>query len=190
MEIKASPASTEPDLDERGVRPGVQYNPGGKSTKPADREPVFYTVEDENATSFNKVKQHSIPVPQPNGKVQNKTFTFRPGEPLKMLQEHALLFLDISPAFKVRNSLGQLVRPRKFSKGETRTVTLKPHEVVVPVTHVLKGVLHEMARMIPGGAERFTKDEGFYKRHELEEFIISGGKVEDDDGPLDTVVAA
>lgn len=151
----------------------------------------MYTVEDTNATHFRTTKQHEIAIPQPNGKVQLKTYSFGPGERVQMLQDTALLFLDVSPAFRVRNSLGQIVRPRKFGKGESRTVTLKPHEVAVPVTHVLKGVLYEMCKIIPGGRDRFTKEEGYYKREELEEFIISGGKVEEDErgDPIDTAAA-
>lgn len=162
----------------------------GSVTKP--REMVFYTVEDMNASLFRKKKEHSIAIPQMNGKIQLRPFIFEPGKPVRMAQDTALLFLDIAPSFRVRNSLGQIVRPRKFGKGDSRTVTLRPHEVVVSVTQVLKPVLHEMARALPGGSDRFTKDTGYYERTELEEFVVSGGRVdEDEDGnPLDTVVAA
>lgn len=145
-----------------------------------------------NATQFRKVKEHLIPLPQPNGKVQLKPFTFKPGMALKMPQEVALLFLDVAPSFRVRNTRGQIVKPRKFGKGEDRNVTLKPHEVAVSVTQVLKPVLYDMAKAMPGGAERFTKEAGIYSREELEEFVISGGKVDDDDeiANLDTTAAA
>lgn len=160
----------------------------------APRAPVEYTVEDQNATKFRKAKEHSIGIPQPNNKLQYKTFKFLPGKAVAMPQEIALLFLDVAPTFIVKNSLGQVVRPRKFSDGAPRTVTLRPHEVAVSVTQVLKPVLYEMARNMPGGAEKFPAGhDGEVSRQVLEEFIISGGAVElDDDGfpMLDTASAA
>jgi len=158
---------------------------------PNKRGDVTYTVEDLNATQFRKVKEHAIQVPQPNGKIQVKAFKFKPGEPTEMAQDLALLFLDISPSFRVRNSNGQIVRARKFGGGSERIVTLKPHEVVVSVTQVLKPVLYDMARAMPGGSEVFPDDVGHVSREQLEEFVISGGKVaEDDDVMLLDVAAA
>lgn len=148
-----------------------------------ERAPVEYTVEDLNATKFRVPKEHQLAIPQENGKYQLKTLKFLPGKAYKMPQEHALLFLDISPDFRVRNSTGQIVRPRKFSEGESRNVTLKPHEVVVSVTQVVKEVLWDMAAGMPGGREKFPKGPGHYARTDLEEFVISGGVVkEDSDG--------
>lgn len=182
--------SSPPPRTER--LPAENPNKYGVPAKRVEREQVFYTVEDTNATQFRKAKEHQIMIPQPNGKQQPKTFVFKPGEATKMLQETALLFLDVSPAFRVRNSKGQIVRPRKFSKGEERTVTLKPHELVVSVTQVRKEVLWDLARTMPGGQDKFGKGEGFYPREDLEEFVISGGKVEEDDdgNPLLDVAAA
>lgn len=182
-------------LDSKTSSPSTRAENPHKYGIPAartQREQVMYTVEDMNATNHQKVKVHEIMIPMPNGKKQPKKYTFQPGKPTQMLQETALLFLDVSPSFRVRNSKGQIVRPRKFSKGETRTVTLKPHELVVSVTQVRKEVLYDLARTMPGGSDRFAKGEGHYPREDLEEFVISGGKVEEDDegNPLDMVDAA
>lgn len=152
--------------------------------------PVFYTVEDANATRIGKAKKHSVAVLQDNGKKQLISHEFKPGVPLRMPQELALIYLEIDKSFIVRNSLNQIVRARKFSEGSARTVTLKPHQVVVSVTQVLKPVLLGMARGLPGGEEKFTQEEGMYPREELEEFIISGGVApESEDEQLDTVAA-
>lgn len=167
--------------------PGWGINPPAQK----ERDEVVYTVEDTNAGLFHKKKVHTIAIPQANGKFQHKEFSFAPNERKKMSQETALLFLDISSAFRVRNSKDQIVRPRRSGKGEgERTVTLKQHELVVPVTAVLKEALYDIARNLPGGESRFT-DWAKTNREDLEEFIISGGLIdEDEDGlPIDTVAA-
>lgn len=152
---------------------------------------IQYTVEDLNATQFNKKKRHEIAVPQPSGKLQIHKFEFHPGRPTKMPQEIALLFLDIAPTFRVRNSRGQIVRPRKFGSGTDRTVVLRPHELAVPVTGVLKEYLHEIARAMPGGLEKVPADNRDISRQDLEEFVISGGATaeEDEADMMDTVAA-
>lgn len=150
-----------------------------------------YFVEDTDTTTYRMEKTHEVNVPQSNGKLQLKSFTFKPGKRLPLPQDIALLFLDISPNFKVRNSRGQVVRPRKLADGEYRTVQLRPDEVVVSVTQVLKPVLLEMARNMPGGEERFSTQPGDINRIDIEEFIITGGVLgeDEDDSLIDTVVA-
>lgn len=164
---------------------------GGPPQPVRAKSDVKYTVEDMNATQYRKAKEHTIAIPQPNGKIQHATFKFLPGARKEMTQEIALLFLDVAPSFRVRNSQGQIVRPRKFDKGEIRTVTLRPHELAVSVTQVLKDVLFEIARNMPGGQAAFPKDSGYYERVVLEEFVITGGRVEEDEdgNPIDQVAA-
>lgn len=155
----------------------------------ADRQVVQYSVEDLNASEKKKTKVHQIKVPQANGRYQIRAFTFKPNTPVKMTQSEALIFLDIDPCFRVRNTKGQIVRPRRAAQKGDREVIVAPHEVVVPVTAVLKEALYEMARSMPGGDKRFT-DYSSAQRPDLEEFIISGGVVEEDDADKIDFVAA
>lgn len=118
-------------------------------------------------------------MPGRGGKDELKSFTFEPNTPLEMPQDYALRFLEIDPAFIVRNSKGAIIRPRNQADPKDRVVTVKPHEMVVPLTAVLKQHLFEIAQTLPGG-DRYTSVEKV-DREELEEFIITGGKVDEDD---------
>lgn len=157
---------------------------------PSPQTPGKYTVEDLNATRANKAKIHEIKVPQPNGKFQLTKYRFGPGEKVSLPQPIALLFLEIDPSFRVRNSHEQIVRSRRSIEGGERKVSLKQDEMVVPVTWILKNKLLEIARDLPGGRETFKNDVNQVNRVDLEEFIIAGGKSpEAADEDLDMVAA-
>lgn len=159
--------------------------------KPTDENDVRYTVEDLNCSKYNKKKQHEIAVKQPNGKVQIKKFNFEPGVPLVLDRAIALIFLEVSEAFRVKNSQGQIVRPKRYREAGVRKVDVGPTEIVVDVKYVVKQKLWDLAREMPGGMERFPSEHNKIERIELEEFIISGGKIEEDhDGNLIDTVAA
>lgn len=160
-----------------------------QAAQPTLAGPPTYTVEDMNCKKSNKPKVHEIKVPSgAPGKFTLKQFRFHPGKTLSMSQEEALIFLEIDRSFRVRNSNGQIVRPRYSSTDGNRTVTLKQHEMVVPVTAVRKEHLYDVARQMPGGRERF-KDYGAVNRVDLEEFIVAGG-IQPQDDDEDTVEIA
>lgn len=159
--------------------PGKQGVPGHTAVA-KDASKRTYTVEDANAARHHVARTHSIKVPIGRGKMDFREFTFKPGEHKEMPQEQALLFLEIDPSFVVRNSRGAIIRPRSHKSPGDRLVEVKAHEMVVPLTAVLKTYLVEIAQTLPGG-ERFAGNPESFPREEIEEFIITGGKVEDED---------
>lgn len=174
-------------------RPLAQQREVDPFEEAATQEPSqSYTVEDLNATRNNVHKMHHIKVTQPNGKVQLVPFTFQPGEKKEVSQDIALIFLEIDPSFRVRNRLGQIIRPKAAGGPGTRMVQVKVNEAVVPLSAVLQVHLFEMARALPGGKQRFRGKSQDFPKRDLEEFIITGGAVSDDadDEDLDTVNVA
>lgn len=129
--------------------------------------------------TYSKKKTHTIAVPGKGGKDVKQDFTFNPGERKSLAQDIALRFLEIDPAFVVRNTNDQIIRPRHMGDPKDRMVLVKAHEIVVPLTAVLKTHLFEIARELPGGDRWNSVDT--LNREDLEEFIITGGKVEEED---------
>lgn len=132
-----------------------------------------YTVEDKYATANNVDRTHDLFILQ-DGKEVLKSFTFKPGERKPFPQDRAIKMLR-AECFIVRNSRNHqiMLRGEAGDNPGERTVVVQPHELVVPVTAVLKDYLAQIAATLPEWEKVLGRDMGSWSREDLEEFVIS-----------------